>query len=468
MVTGVRQRINETSKERLRIGLLCPYSLTIPGGVQGQVMGLARALRRMGHEVRVLGPCDGAPPDSFVTPIGESLPTAANGSIAPLAPDPSAALRTIRVLRDEGFDVLHLHEPLAPGPNLTALVMRTAPIVGTFHAAGDSLSYRYLNGPLKGFASAIDVRVAVSKDAVALAHKYLGGEYEILPNGVDIETYRGHRTGTSEESLGSDVGRSIFFCGRHEPRKGLEILLRAHAKMPGDVALWIASDGPETLRLQQEFAGDDRIHWLGRITESDKAQRLRDATVFCAPSLGGESFGVVLIEAMAARTPVVASALDGYKNVATDGVDAVLVEPGEVDSLQRGLERVLSEKDLCGRLIEAGNRRAQDFSMTTLASTYVEIYRRVISGRHTDDQDEGIRRWISGNGFGRSLTGTFPAEIGDIAEFARRLRGTLRSVLGSTLDQGPLSFDDVRRRVRRWFDTAIAPIVDRLRRMLSS
>ena len=109
------------SVSRLRIGLLCPYSLTTPGGVQGQVMGLARALRKMGHEVRVLGPCDGAPPDTFVTPIGESLPTVANGSIAPLAPDPSAALRTIRVLRDEQFDVLHLHEPLTPGATITAL-----------------------------------------------------------------------------------------------------------------------------------------------------------------------------------------------------------------------------------------------------------------------------------------------------------------------------------------------------------
>ena len=128
------------SGSRLRIGLICPYSLTTPGGVQGQVMGLARSLRKMGHEVRVLGPCDGAPPDTFVTPIGESLPTVANGSIAPLAPDPSAALRTIRVLRDEQFDVLHLHEPLTPGANITALVMRTAPIVATFHAAGESLS----------------------------------------------------------------------------------------------------------------------------------------------------------------------------------------------------------------------------------------------------------------------------------------------------------------------------------------
>src|SRR5689334_794837 len=116
----------------LRIALVCPYSLTIPGGVQAQVMGLARQLRALGHEARVLGPCDGAPPATFVTPLGNSLPTAANGSIAPLAPDPSAALRTIRALHDEVFDVVHLHEPIAPGPPVTALIMRSAPAIGTF------------------------------------------------------------------------------------------------------------------------------------------------------------------------------------------------------------------------------------------------------------------------------------------------------------------------------------------------
>jgi phosphatidylinositol alpha-mannosyltransferase len=438
---------------RLRIGLLCPYSLTTPGGVQGQVMGLARALRRMGHEVRVLGPCDGAPPDSFVTTVGESLPTVANGSIAPLAPDPSAALRTIRVLRDEGFDVLHLHEPLTPGPNLTALVMRTAPIVGTFHAAGDSLSYKYLNGPLKGFASAIDVRIAVSKDAVALAQRYLGGDYVILPNAVEIDQYR-----TDDALHDAPVGRGdrpkmIFFCGRHEPRKGLEVLLKAHALLAGDVELVIASEGPDTERLQQQFRDSARVRWLGRISERKKAELLRAASVFCAPSLGGESFGVVLIEAMAARTPVVASALDGYMNVATHGVDSILVEPGDVESLRAALHRVLSEPELARSLVEAGSRRADDFSMSALASAYVEVYKRAI-GQHGEIE----RRWGSAAAFGRSLGGSFPSEIGDISEFARRLRATMGSVLGSTLGREVS--------LRRWFDTRVAPFLSRLRRML--
>lgn len=418
--------------QSLRIGLLCPYSLTIPGGVQGQVMGLARSLRRLGHEVRVLGPCDGAPPDTFVTPVGESLPTVANGSIAPLAPDPSAALRTIRVLRDEEFDILHLHEPLVPGPNITALVMRTAPIVGTFHAAGDSLSYRYLSGPLKGFAGAIDHRVAVSKDAAELVGRYLGGEYEILPNGVELDRYR------PLESTSPAADRAIFFCGRHEPRKGLEVLLRAHRNLPEDVQLWIASDGPETARLRDEYGGDDRLLWLGRISDGEKARRLRAASLFCAPSLGGESFGVVLIEAMAAETPIVASAIDGYMNVATDGVDALLVEPDDAEALCAALGRVLDDATLADRLRSAGRRRAEEFSMDALAEAYVVRYRQVLADR-------------------REVRSPGTGGLGDLAVFARRAWSTLRSVLRSTLSDG---------RPASPTDTFRVRAIDRIRRVL--
>mgnify|MGYP000382970769 FL=1 len=384
------------SESRLRIGLLCPYSLTTPGGVQGQVMGLARALRKMGHEVRVLGPCDGAPPDTFVTPIGESLPTVANGSIAPLAPDPSAALRTIRVLRDEQFDVLHIHEPLTPGASITALVMRTAPIVATFHAAGESLSYKYLSAPLKGFASAIDHRVAVSKDAVLLAQRYIGGDYQILPNGVELDRFVASSQNASiTHSDSSLMRRSIFFCGRHEPRKGLEVLLQAHATLPDNVDLWIASEGPETERLKREWAGDSRIMWLGRISDAEKAKRLSQADVFCAPSLGGESFGVVLIEAMAAATPIVASALDGYMNVATHEVDALLVEPNDPAALEAALRRILLDQELAHRLVHRGQERATGFSMVQLASTYVDIYRRVIAeSQNRPSRRQRVRRFL--------------------------------------------------------------------------
>lgn len=362
----------------LRIGMVCPYSLTIPGGVQSQVFGLARALRRKGHEVRVLGPCDGPPPTPYVTPLGKSLPTAANGSIAPLAPDPPAALRTARALRDEAFDVIHIHEPLAPGPSMTALTLHAAPTLGTFHAAGRSTSYRLLGRPLRRLLSRLDRRVAVSKDALALVQGHLGGDYEVLYNGVevgDLSVESAHRV----ESTHRSSRPAVFFVARHEQRKGLEVLLRAVGMLDRDLECWIAGDGPDTSRLVQAFSHDRRIHWLGRISDAEKAARLRGASVFCAPSLHGESFGVVLLEAMAAATPVVASALDGYQNVATDGVDAVLVPPGDPVELAAALEQVVATPDLADRLVANGHVRVKQFSMDALADRYVEIYHGMLA-----------------------------------------------------------------------------------------
>jgi len=360
----------------LRIGMVSPYSLTIPGGVQQQVLGLARSLRAKGHEVRVLGPCDGPPPDPFVTPLGNSLPTAVNGSIAPVAPDVSAALRTIRALNDEAFDVLHVHEPLVPGPTLTSLLVKVAPIVATFHSAGESGPYKAFSRQLKWIAQRIDIRVAVSKDAVELAHRYIGGEYEVLYNGIELNLYNGTDNPQREQA--------IFFIGRHEPRKGLSVLLEAMTQLPADVRLWIASDGPQTQELKARFASDERIEWLGRISDAEKVNRLRRAAVFCAPSLRGESFGVVLLESMAAGTPVVASNIDGYKNVATHGETALLVEPNNSSALASAIARVIGDPRLASHMKTAGLEHAQTFSMDVLADHYIEIYLRALQMETTN------------------------------------------------------------------------------------
>jgi phosphatidyl-myo-inositol alpha-mannosyltransferase len=363
------------SVDTLRIGIVCPYSLTPPGGVQGQVLGLARSLRRSGHEVRVLAPCDGPPPDAGVTPLGASVPTAANGSVAPIAPDPAAQLRTIRALRDEGFDVLHLHEPLAPGPTMTTLLFSTAPIVATFHAAGDSASYKYLRPAVRRLARRIDHRCAVSPDAVALAERYLGGSYELLFNGIEVDRF-------ADVAPHPTDGPTVFFLGRHEPRKGLDVLLAALDGLPADVRVWVGGDGPQTRELQARHAGDHRIEWLGRISDEERAARLRGADVYCSPSVRGESFGIVLLEAMAARTALVASDLDGHRNVATDGVDAVLTPVGDHRALADALARVLADADLRARIIAGGVRRAEELSMDRLAGRYLEIYRSVIAAGH--------------------------------------------------------------------------------------
>ena len=346
--------------------------MSVPGGVQAQVLGLSRELLRLGHEVRVLAPCDGPPPEPFVTPLGNSLPTAANGSVAPLAPDPSAALRTIRALNDEAFDIIHLHEPIVPGPTVTALLLKLAPTVGTFHAAGDSTSYRVLNKTARWAAEHLTTRVAVSDSAKELAHRYLGGEYTTLFNGIELQRYQ-------KPHVDREASPTIFFCGRYEPRKSLEVLLQAMSHTPADVKLWIASDGLGIDDLQNTYGADSRIKWLGRISEEDKLDRLARCSVFCAPSLRGESFGIVLLEAMAAGAPLVASNISGYNNVTSSERNALLVEPGNPVELARCIMRTFKEPELRKSLVTGGYERATDFSMERLAEQYLSIYRKLLS-----------------------------------------------------------------------------------------
>lgn len=366
----------------MRIGMVCPYSLSVPGGVQEQVLGLARALRAQGHATRVLAPVDGPPPDGWVTPLGNSIPTDANGSVAPIAPDPSAQLRLIRAVRDEGFDVLHLHEPLVPGATMTACFLKPTPLVGTFHAAGTSASYQYFSPAVRWMASRLDVRAVVSSEAEALVRRHLGGTYEHLFNGVEVDRF------ANVDPWPTD-GPTIFFLGRHEPRKGLDVLLESLPSLPADVTVWVGSDGPDTERLKARYAGDPRISWLGRLNDEEKRRRLRAADVFCAPSLHGESFGLVLLEAMAAGTAIVAADLSGYRSVARPGLDALLVPPGDGAALSATIAQVLGDADLRHRLESSGTNRASEFSMDRLAQRYLGLYDQVTTAA---PQARGWRR----------------------------------------------------------------------------
>jgi len=353
------------------VGLVCPYSLTVPGGVQGQVLGLARALRGLGQETRVLAPCDGPPPAAGVTPLGKSVPLTSNGSVAPLAPDPSCALRTIRALREEAFDVVHLHEPLAPGPTLTALLFSDAPLVGTFHRAGASTAYQCLRPGVRWAAGRLGMRCAVSEEAAATARAALGGSYELVFNGIEVDRM------AKVEPWPTD-GPTILFVGRHEPRKGLRVLVEAVGTLSRPWRLWVAGQGEETEELRARTAGQPGVEWLGRISDHELARRLRGADVLCAPSLHGESFGVVLLEAMAAATPIVASDIPGYRRVARPDVDAVLVPVGDAPALASALDRVLSDRRLAARLVSSGGARAVQFSMDHLAEMYLRRYRQLV------------------------------------------------------------------------------------------
>ena len=351
----------------LRIGMVCPYSLTIPGGVQMQVIALAAALRDLGHVVRILAPCDGPPPEPSVTPLGKSIPWATNGSVAPIAPDVAATVRTIRALRNEQFDVVHVHEPLVPGPSLTAVLFCDTPMVGTFHRAGASRAYEFLSPVTKRLGKRLAHRVAVSQDALRTARDGIGGDFTVLFNGIDVERFAHAKPMATE-------GPTVLFFGRHEERKGLRVLLEATALLPPDVTFWIVGHGPETEGLKAKYAHDGRLVWLGRVDDEELAQRLAGADVYCAPSLFGESFGVVLLEAMAAGTAIVASDLPGYRAVARPDEDAILVPPEDVDGLAKALNELLDDPTRRAELIASGRARAEDFAMPKLARAYAEIY----------------------------------------------------------------------------------------------
>lgn len=351
--------------------MVCPYSMGVWGGVQSQVLGLGRSLRAKGVDVQVLAPCDGLPPETWVTPLGNSMPYAQNGSLAPVAPDPAAQLRALGAVWDERFDLLHLHEPLAPGPTLTTIVVKPVPLIGTFHASGDIAVYRYLRPLLRRLTTRLDTKVAVSAEAAGMAQRHLGGEYEILFNGIEIERFASAPSERTE-------GPTVLFLARHEPRKGLSVLLEASRRLPTDVVIWIGGVGPQTADLRRLHADNPRLRWLGELTESEKASRLASADVFCAPSLGGESFGVVLLEGMAAGTPVVASDLEAYRVTARDGLDASLFATGDADSLAKALSAALTRDSEVDRKVESGRERAASFAMSSLADAYLARYQRLL------------------------------------------------------------------------------------------
>ncbi len=357
----------------MRVGMICPYSLGVWGGVQTQVLGLSRSLRAKGVATQVLAPCDGLPPEPWVTPLGDSMPYAQNGSLAPVAPDPPAQLRVLGAIRDERFDLLHLHEPLAPGPTLTAVTVKPVPLLGTFHASGNVAAYRWLRPLLRKLTAKIDVKTAVSAEAAGMAKRHLGGDYEILFNGIEVARF----ADAKPMELAPGRPPTILFLARHEPRKGLDVLLDASRLLPPDVRVWIGGEGPETARLKQLHEDNPRLMWLGPVTDQEKARYLKSADVFCVPSLGGESFGVVLLEGMAAGTPVVASDLEAYRVTSGDGHDAELFATGSPTDLAKALLRVLEHGPEVDVRVESGFQRANRYSMDALAEVYIARYQQL-------------------------------------------------------------------------------------------
>lgn len=366
----------------LRVALVCPYSLSVDGGVQLQVLGLARALRALGVDARVLAPSDGPPPEAGIISLGPTRGFPSNGSIAPISGGKTVMSRTLEAVRCFRPDVLHLHEPLTPGANHAVLLGTDIPAVGTFHAAhpGRNGWYDAFRLPLRKMIDRLAIRTAVSVEAQRNIEATFGGTCEILPNGVEVEAFADAEPWPASRP-------TVLFVGRHEPRKGLGVLLDAFARLQAappdglDAApeLWVAGQGPQTAELaRREIPG---VTWLGRISEAEKRRRLRGATVACFPSIEGESFGVVLLEAMAAGTPIVASDLTGYRHVARADREALLVPPGDPGALAEALARALADPSLRQRLVEEGRRRASEFSMTRLAEELRARYESIAPSR---------------------------------------------------------------------------------------
>jgi phosphatidyl-myo-inositol alpha-mannosyltransferase len=374
----------------VKVGIVVPYSWSFWGGVQEHADHQARSLRALGHEAKILmghdppgrlthllHPKEGrhGPPPDYVVPVGRSVIVPANASLPNIVLSPAAMPRMKRVFEQERFDVVHVHEPLTPVLAAYALAVSPAPVVVTCHAAGERLAWYPLGKLLWGIvAERIDYRIAVSEAARRAAEPYIGTPFEVIPNGVVVppDFDAGNRT------------RNVVFIGRNEPRKGLAVLLRAWPEVAGRTGARLRVVGADPLSVRwlarrQELTLD-AVDLLGGLSEDELTRELAEAALLAAPSLGGESFGMVLTRAFACATPVVASDIEGYRGVAGPET-GILVPPGDVNALAAALIELLEDEPRRRRLGEAARKVAEQYSWKRIAARLVAIYEDLVNGR---------------------------------------------------------------------------------------
>jgi len=342
----------------MRVGLVSPYDLGRPGGVQAQVIGLARALISAGDEVTVLAPgLAGSLPG---VDLGRTLSIPGNRSLVPLSLDPRVVAKIRRASRQ--LDVIHVHEPFMPLVSLAA-IRAGSPVVATFHAAPGPLIgglYR-MAGPMMRRLLGGRVRRVTAVSPTAAAPLPTNLEVAIVPNGVDVVAFA------------RDVARApkrVAFLGRDEPRKGLDVLLEAWPAV-------LARDASAQLVVMGADRADEQITWMGWVDDDTKAETLASATLYVAPNLGGESFGIVLVEAMAAGAPVIASDLDSFRHVGGDAIS--YFAPGDATALATQIVSLLGDTAARRSMAVAGRTRAQQFDWPRVAAAYREIYREALS-----------------------------------------------------------------------------------------
>jgi phosphatidylinositol alpha-mannosyltransferase len=366
----------------MKIGLVCPYIYPAGGGVAQHVQYLYHGLRQRGHDVRILtashGPQRASEGDIIRLGVGVSVPI--NASVGTLTFSPRYLSQIGSMLQRERFDVLHFHEPFVPFLSLFLLRESESVNIATFHAyAGFSPSYEFGSRALQGYASKLHGRIAVSAAARHFIDRFFPGDYKVIPNGVDVQRF----ATAVPIARWQDGTPNVLFVGRHEPRKGLLDLLKAHRilrKTGSGSRLLIVGSGPQEREARRYVAtrGLQEVEFLGRVTDTEKAQLFRTADVYASPATGGESFGIVLLEAMAAGTPIVCSDIHGYKGVVRRGREGLLVSPREPRELALAIDRLLRDPALREQMGAAGQARAEEFSWPRVTAKVEDYYGFVI------------------------------------------------------------------------------------------
>lgn len=365
----------------MRIGIVCPYSFEVPGGVQTHVRDLAETLIGMGHEVSVLAPADeDSPLPPFVVPAGRAVPVRYNGSVARLSFGPISAARVRRWIEHGEFDVLHVHEPVTPSLSMLAVLSAKGPVVATFHTAMPrSRAMAAAQGMLQLVLERITGRIAVSALARKVQVEHLGGGAVEIPNGVAVAKFANAAPLAGWPGEGGALG----FLGRFtEPRKGFPVLLSAFTALattrPG-LRLLVAGPGdPDEVTDEIPTPLRERIVFLGAVSEPDKARMLRGVDIYVAPNVGGESFGMILTEAMAAGTPVVASDLDAFRRVLDGGRAGELFPTGDADALAATLAALLDAPQRRSVLAAHARTVVAGYDWPVVAARVLEVYATVI------------------------------------------------------------------------------------------
>ncbi|WP_017612887.1 glycosyltransferase family 4 protein [Nocardiopsis salina] len=368
----------------LQVGLVCPYAWDVPGGVQQHVGDLARALTGMGHGVSVLAPVGDPDADlpEYLVPAGRPVPVPYNGSVARLSFGPRTARRVRRWIAAGEFDVLHIHEPSAPSTSLLACWSAEGPMVATFHTANPrSRAMAASSGALRSALEKIHGRIAVSTAARRTLVEHVGGDAVLIPNGVDTASFANAEPLPGWPGQGGALG----FLGRvDEPRKGLGTLLEAFVMLaPEHPGLRVLVAGPGDPGPALEAVPEDlraRVVLPGRLDDADRVRAYHSADVFCAPNLGGESFGIVLTEAMAAGATIAASDLPAFEAVLDGGRAGELFTTGDAADLARAADGLLADPGRRAYLSGAAREAVQPYDWGTVASDVVRVYETVLHG----------------------------------------------------------------------------------------